>query len=160
MNDKLMVDAERFSAFMTKHYPPAREWEDPVGYCAWYISKGYTAVVVDEDGEKIVAMCAMRPVDRPGFGVLPFYFNEEGKSLHIDLLIDTLADERAIMAFRQLFWMRFGKRKTVAMFRGPEESIHVYDYAKFWRHLTKMKRARIKKKENRNGIESITTTSA
>jgi hypothetical protein len=160
MNDKLMEDAKRFSGFMLKEYPCAREWEDPVGYCAWYISKGYTAVVVDEDGEKIVAMCAMRPVDRPGFGVLPFYFNEQGKSLHIDLLIDTLDDDRAIMAFRNLFYMRFGKRETVTLFRGTEESIHVYSWKTFWRHLTKMKRARIKKKENRNGIESITTTSA
>jgi hypothetical protein len=159
MKNKLLEDAERFSAFMLKHYPPAREWVDPVGYCAWYISKGYTAVVVDEDGEKIVAMCAVRPVDRPGFGVLPFYSHENGPCLHIDLLIDTLADDRAIMAFRNLFWMRFGKRKTVTLFRGTEESIHVYDYAKFWRHLTKMKRGRIKKKEN-YGIESITTTTA
>jgi hypothetical protein len=91
--------------------------------------------------------------------VLPFYSHENGPCLHIDLLIDTLADDRAIMAFRNLFYMRFGKRKTVTLFRGTEESIHVYDYAKFWRHLTKMKRGRIKKKEN-YGIESITTTTA
>ncbi len=158
MNDKILEDAERFGAFLLEEYPRAREWEDPVGFCAWYIGMGYIAVVVDD--QKIVAMCAMRPVDRPGFGVLPYYYNEQGRSIHIDLLIDTLDDERAIMAFRNLFWMRFGRRETVALFRGDETAIHVYDYAKFWRHLTKMKRAKIKK-ENRNGtIQTVSTSTA
>jgi hypothetical protein len=66
---------------------------------------------------------------------------------------------RAIMLFRNLFMFRFGPRETVAMFRRTEESIHVYDWLKFWNNLARVKR--IRKKENKNaGKQQQSTVSA
>jgi hypothetical protein len=159
VNDQLKSDAEQFAAFLVEHYEPARTWCDPVGYCAWNISKGYIAVVVDDENGngEIVAMCAMRPVDRPGFGVLPFYSNDKGKCLHIDLLVDISDDLRAITAFRCLFWYRFGPRETITLFRGNEQSIHCYPYNKFWHAIARIKKVE-RKKENRHGTEIATVT--
>jgi hypothetical protein len=156
MNDILTEDAKAFAGFLVEHYPPAREWCDPVGYCAWNISKGFIAAAVD--GDRIVAMCAMRPVDRPGLGVLPYYYNEGGSCLHIDLLVDHSPDLRAITSFRTLFGLRFGPRKTVAMFRHHEESLHVYSYPKFWNKLASVKKRQMKKENKHYGFATATTT--
>jgi hypothetical protein len=157
MNDILREDAEKFAGFLVEHYPPALEWCDPVGYCAWNIAKGFIAAAINDDG-KIVAMCAMRPVDRPGLGVLPYYYNHDGSNLHIDLLVDETSDERAIASFRALFGLRFGPRKTVAMFRHHEESLHVYSYTKFWNKLASVKKRQMKKDNKHYGIATATTT--
>ena len=87
MNAVLQKDAEKFADFIQEHYPDAQSWKDPIGYCAWYISHFFIAAVCCEYGH-IVAIGAARPVDRPGMGVLPAYFNEKGTCLHVDLLMD------------------------------------------------------------------------
>jgi hypothetical protein len=156
MNETLKHDAEKFAQFLTAQYPPAREWCDPVGYCAWNISKGYIAAAVAESGE-IVGICAMRPVERPGLGVLPFYSNENGTCLHVDLLVDISGDLRAITAFRKLFGIRFGPRKTVTMFRHTETALKVYPYHKFWANISRIKKVKMKKESKQYG--STTTTS-
>lgn len=158
MNDMLHQDAERFAEFLVEHYVPAREWCDPVGYCAWYIANGFIAVVIDDD-KKIVAICAIRPVDRPGLGVLPYYFNEDGSCLHIDLLVDCTDDLRAIKVFRLFFGMRFGSRETVTMFRHTEEAMRVYSYGAFWDKLSSVKKRQMKKDSKQYGSTTTTTTS-
>jgi hypothetical protein len=146
VKSQIEIDATRFADFLLEKYPRARDWPDPVGFCGWSIACGFIAAVTDaEDSEKIVAMCAMRPVDRAGFGVLPYYFNENGSCLHCDLFIDTTDDERATLAFRRLFTLRFGPRKTVTLFRGDETAIHVYRWKSFFTKLTAMKRAKMMK---------------
>jgi hypothetical protein len=144
MKDTLQQDAERFAQFIVANYPDSRQWADPTGYCAWYIGHGFVAVVIDEDG-KIVALGSARPVERPGMGVLPFYYNEEGTCLHIDLLIDVNKDSKSIIALREICRRRFPQCNTVTMFRHFEESIHVYPINKFWRSLEKIKRTKKEK---------------
>ena len=150
MNDLLKQDSERFAKFVTENYPRARDWEDPVGWCAWNIAHGFIAVVCDgESNDNIVAMCVIRPVDRPGFGVLPFYFNEYGRCLHIDLLVDVTSDPKSIMVLRNFFMFRFGERETVTMFRHHEESIHVYPWRRYWNNLVRIKKRKRDKNEFR-----------
>jgi hypothetical protein len=160
MNNPLKEDAEQFSEFLVQHYPPARGWCDPVGYCAWNIAKGFIAAAVSED-EDIVAICAIRPVDRPGLGVLPYYYNDGGSCLHVELLVDTSDDLRAIASFRELFGRRFGPRQTVTMFRRTEEAMRVYPYTKFWDKLASVKKRGMKKEDKQYGsIKTEYTASA
>jgi hypothetical protein len=108
---------------------------------AWYIGHGFAAVVVDEHGE-IVALGSARPVERPGMGCLPYYFNAGGTCLHIDLLIDKSEDERACLALRSMCQALFPQCKTVTMFRHYEGKLHVYPIAKFWRSFDKIRGAK------------------
>ncbi len=150
-----MNDAQKFCEFLVENYAPARDWEDPFGYCCWNMAHGFMAAVVGEDGN-VVALGVARPVDRPGFGCLPYYFNENGRSLHIDLLLDISDDTRAIFALRDITMRRFGPRDTVAMFRHGDENIRVYPYYRFWENVARLKRARMKKEKKH---ESATAAS-
>ena len=132
-------DSMKFCEFMVEHYEPAKDWVDPLGYCRWHMSHGFMAAVVGEDGN-IVALGCARPVDRAGFGVLPFYWNEDGSCMHIDLIADASDDERAVLALRDVFIRRFGPRETVTLFRGNESAIHIYQYNRFWRHTARFKK--------------------
>jgi hypothetical protein len=154
MKNVLREDAEQFAQFIQKHYPEAQSWKDPIGYCAWYISHFFIAAVCDEDTKEIIAIGAARPVDRPGMGVLPCYFNEKGTCLHIDLLVDVSPNLNPIIAFREMCKMRFPQCKTVAMFRHYESNIRVYPIDKFWRSLEKIKKTKVKK-EYQNEPASI-----
>jgi hypothetical protein len=151
----LQQDAEKFAAFIVANYPGAKQWEDPVRQAAWYIAHAFVAVVTDED-EEIVALCAARPVERPGIGVLPWYYNPTGKCLHVDLWIDISGNDRARVALRTFFQWRFPQCTTIAMFRHFEEGLRTYDIERFWKHFEKLKRVKRKKKENKH--EPATTT--
>jgi hypothetical protein len=137
----LRRDAMRFAEFVAKNYKDANQWPDLLGMMAWYIGHGFAAVVVDESGE-IVALGSGRPVDRPGMGCLPYYFNAGGTCLHIDLLIDKSEDERACLALRGICQALFPQCKTVTMFRHYEGKLHVYPIAKFWRSFEKIRGAK------------------
>jgi hypothetical protein len=106
------------------------------------------AAVVDED-EKVVALGVARPVDRPGFGVLPFYANEGGRSLHIDLLVDISDTTESIFVMRDLIFARFGPRETVAMFRHGESdtALKVYRWDRYWQNISRIKRVKMKKEK-------------
>jgi hypothetical protein len=145
MSTTLQKDAQRFAEFIKAHYPEAQTWKDPIGYCAWYISHFFIAAVCNADTNEIVAIGAARPVDRPGMGVLPCYYNEKGTCLHVDLLIDVSPDSRAIMGFREICRVRFPQCETVAMFRHFETNIRVYPINKFWKSLEKIKRQKKEK---------------
>jgi hypothetical protein len=147
MKTTLEQDAERFAVFLKEHYPEAKTWEDPVNYCAWYIGHGFIAAVCDERGE-IVALGAARPVERPGMGVLPAYFNDKGTCLHIDILVDTLSDNRALIALREFTKVRWPQCKTMAMFRHFESHIRVHPIEKGWRWLERIKRKKKEKKQH------------
>src|SRR4029077_6702090 len=69
----LREDSEKMACFIVNNYPDAKEWHDPVAKAAWYISHAFVACVLGDE-EEIVAICAARPVERPGLGVLPSYF--------------------------------------------------------------------------------------
>jgi hypothetical protein len=146
MMTTLEEDAQRFAAFIVANYPDAKEWADPVGKAAWYINYGFIAAVYNEEGD-IVALVAVRPVERPGIGVLPYYFNENGRCLHCDLLIDTSDDTRALMVLKLFCQLRFPQCTTVAMFRHYETNIRVYSLDKFWPSFEKIKKIRKRKKK-------------
>ena len=156
MNTKLYQDAGKFCQFMLEHYEPARSWVDPFGYCIWNMSHGFMAAVVDED-DKVVALGVARPVDRPGFGVLPFYANEQGRNLHIDLLVDIGDSTESIFAMRDLIFARFGPRETVAMFRHGESdtALKVYEWRRFWNNVARIKRAKLKKEKEYEPANSV-----
>jgi hypothetical protein len=147
MNNAFEQDAERFSEFLQVHYKDARTWKDPVGYCRWYMGHGFIAAVLDSDTGEITALASARPVERPGIGILPFYFNEGGKCLHIDILVDLSPDIRAILVFREICKLRFPQCRSVTMFRHFEEKLHVYEINKFWRYLEKLKKIHTKERE-------------
>lgn len=157
MTQELQADVEKFARFIFENYPPSHHWEDLYGYCAWYISKGYIITLVGNEGE-IIALCAIRPVERPGLGCLPFYCNDYGDCLHIDLLIDNTTTPLAAMLLARAFEVRFGPRSWVTMFRHHEEKMHVYRYNKFWTSLSRFKRARNNRRKHHG--TAVTTTSA
>lgn len=156
MMTTLEQDAERFAAFIVANYPEAKEWTEPVEKAAWYISHGFIAVVCNEKGD-IVALVAARPVERPGIGVLPFYFNEYGHCLHCDMLIDTSDDTRALRILELFCQLRFPRCTTLAMFRHYETNLRVYDIQKFWKRFEKIKkiRKREKKEQQHEPAEAI-----
>ncbi len=128
-------DVQKFSAFISENYPPSHNWEDIEGYCRWYIGMGYIITLVKD--EKLVALCAIRPVERPGMGCLPFYANEQGSCLHIDLFINKTDSKTASQLLAYAFRARFGQREWVSLFRRHEEKLHVYSYQKFCKSLGK-----------------------
>jgi hypothetical protein len=146
MPTTLKQDAEKFAAFIVENYPDAKQWDDPVMKAAWYISRGFAAVVCCEAGH-IVALLAARPVERPGLGVLPYYFNEGGCCLHVDLWIDVSGDDRARLALKAFAKVRWPGCTTITMFRHFEGKMNVYRLDKFWRSFEKIKRVKRKKKE-------------
>ena len=146
----LQQDAEKFAQFIVDNYPDAKDWDHPVEKAAWYISYGLVAAVMGQDGE-IVALLAGRSVERPGLGVLPYYFNEYGTCLHVDLWIDVSEDDNARLTLKAFTLLRWPQIKTIAMFRHFEEHIRVYTLAKFWRSFEKIKRVKRKKKEKDYG---------
>jgi hypothetical protein len=142
----LQEDAQKYAQFILENYPDAKQWHEPVMKAAWYISHGFAATVTGYDGE-IVALLAARSVERPGLGVLPYYYNENGTCLHVDLWCDVSGDDRARLALKAFALLRWPQVKTIAMFRHFEESIRVYTLSKFWKSFEKIKRVR-RKKEN------------
>lgn len=155
MPTTLREDAEKFAAFIVENYPDAKEWHDPVRQAAWYISYGFVAAVNNESNE-IVALLAARPVERPGLGVLPFYFNEGGTCLHVDLWCDVSGDDRARLRLKEFAQLRWPQCTTIAMFRHYEGNLRIYTLSKFWRSFEKIKRVKRKKKEQRH--ETVETT--
>jgi hypothetical protein len=155
MPTTLQEDAEKFAAFIIENYPDAKQWIDPVEKAAWYISHCFAASVCCEAGH-MVALLAARPVERPGLGVLPYYFNEGGQCLHVDLWIDVSGDDRARLALKAFALVRWPQCTTIAMFRHFEESIRVYDIECFWRSFEKIKKVK-RKRKNEAGITSETS---
>lgn len=145
MPTMLREDAERFAAFIVENYPSAKEWPDPVRQAAWYISHGFAVSAVHDGG--IVALLAARPVERPGLGVLPYYFNKGGTCLHVDLWVDVSEDDRARQALKAFALWRFPGCKTITMFRHFEESIRVYTLAKFWKSFEKIRHVKRRKRK-------------
>jgi hypothetical protein len=152
MPTTLREDAEKFASFIVNNYPDAKEWHEPVEKAAWYIAHAFVATVLGDDQE-IVALCAARPVDRPGIGVLPYYYNDEGTCMHVDLWVDVSQDDRARQVLKLFFQWRFPQCTTIAMFRHFEESIRVYSLAKFWRSFEKIRHVKRKRKTH----ELVTT---
>jgi hypothetical protein len=146
MPTTLREDAEKFAQFIVANYPDAKEWTDPVRQAAWYISYGFVASVINDDGE-IVALLAARPVERPGLGVLPYYFNEHGTNLHVDMLIDISTDKKAMSVLEAFAKLRWPQCTTIAMFRHYEEHLCTYSLKKFWPRFHKLKRIQKKKNE-------------
>ena len=143
----LQQDAEKFADFIVNNYPDAKEWHDPVAKAAWYISLAFVAVVLGDDGE-IVALCAARPVDRPGIGVLPYYYNEHGRDMHVDLWCDVSGDDRARQVLKLFFQMRFPQCTTISMFRHFEGKLNTYDIKCFWRSFEKIRHVKRKRKQH------------
>lgn len=119
--------------FVVEHYPPARTWEDPVQYCAWFVNRKFLATVRDPDTDEILAVGAARPIERPGLGILPGYYNEGGKCLHIDLLIDITDSKMGIFVLRELCRLRFPQCTVVCMFRHEGKHMRVYPLEKLFR---------------------------
>ena len=151
--DHVTEDAEKFAEFILENYPDAKDWNEPIKRAAWYISQGFVAVVNDDDGE-IVALCAARPVDRPGIGVLPFYFNEHGRNMHVDLWCDISGDKGQRTFGIVLSGLRFPQCTTISMFRHFESKMNTYEIQKFWRSFDKIRR---KKKEKKHETEDKCT---
>jgi hypothetical protein len=143
----------RHAEFVVKHVPEAKAWQEPVAQAAWYIGHGFAMAVHDADTGEIVSLVTARPVERPGIGTIPYYFNEGGKSLHVDLLLDIAPDNRSLIAVKLFLQLRFPQCTTVAYFRHFEEKLHVYRLPEFWDHYDKIKRIKGRKKKDKRERE-------
>ena len=129
-NEKeLYMAACKASEFIKKHYPSAREWDDPVGWCAWYVSNGFMVALHEPETGKILALVAARPVNSPEDGNIPYKHVENGSCIFIDLLLIEEGDPLIIPAFAMECRQRFGDRKQVAWTR-----VATHDYENFLRN--------------------------
>ena len=146
MPTTLKQDAERYAAFFADNVPQAKAWVDPVGQAAWYISHGFACAVHDADTGEIVSLVTARPVERPGLGIIPYYFNEGGTTLHVDMFLDTTPDSRSLQVIKLFLQMRFQQCTVVEYFRHFEEKLHVHKLPEFWDHYDKIKRIKDRRK--------------
>ncbi len=123
MNPDLFLEACEAAKFMIRHYPQAKDWIDPIGYCAWYISNGFMAFLRKDDGT-IVAMAAARPVTCADDGQIPFKHAHDGQCIFIDFLAIEGEQAVALPGFAFLLQNRFGERREIAFTR---QSVHSYD---------------------------------
>lgn len=150
MNTQLFIDAAEAATFMTKHHPPAREWVDVIGWCAWYISNGFLGMIRHQDGT-IAAMAAARPVNCYDDGLMPFKHVKDGQTIFVDLLIIDGPQAFAIPGFGFLLFKRFGDRKEIAFTR---KSVHSYDG--FMRNMGRIKHSVIGEPQENVNAEPTT----
>jgi hypothetical protein len=123
MDKELYMAACRSSEFIKRHHQQAQEWEDPVGWCAWYISNGFMVAMHRPDGS-IGALACGRPVNDPEDGNIPYKFCENGPCIFIDFMAIEDHDALVLPAFGMMLFQRFGNREKIAYQR---VSVHNYD---------------------------------
>jgi hypothetical protein len=116
-----------------EHWPGAKDWPDPIGWCAWYISNGFMATLHKKNGE-IGAMAAARPVNCPEDGDTPYKHAKDGDCIFVDFLAVDDGERLALPGFALLLFHRFGERKQIAFVR---KSVHTYDG--FMRNLSRIR---------------------
>src|SRR5215472_3849538 len=98
MTKRLYILAHAAAAFIEKHYPQAKEWDDLVGWCAWYISNAFMCALFRGDGS-ISALAAARPVNCPEDGQIAYKQAQDGACVFIDMLIIEDKDPEALEKF-------------------------------------------------------------
>lgn len=111
------------SEFIKKHHPQAEEWDDVVGWCAWYISNGFMVAMHRRDGS-IGALACARPVNDPEDGNIPYKHVENGRCIFVDFMAIEDHDALVLPAFGMMLTQRFGQRDKIAYQR---VSVHNYD---------------------------------
>src|SRR5437762_9559260 len=124
----LLAESVKVSNFFLDNYAPSQNWEDPLGYSAWYISHGYLAMVMSEHGE-ILGVATARPVSEPSHGTQHYAHNERGTCIFVDCLVKKkdYKFNLAMRGFAITLQKRFGSRQTVAYFRRNEERMRIHD---------------------------------
>jgi len=122
------------ASFIERHYPQAREWDDLVGWCTWYISHGFMCALPTKNGT-IGALCAARTVNGPEDGQIAYKHAQDGQCVFIDLLIITDKSPSVYGALGDIMRERFGKRMEVAFQR-----LAIHDYEDFLRNIMRVKR--------------------
>ena len=138
MSVELLQKSAQAAAFLQEHYPPVFNWDDPIGTCAWYLSNGFMAMMLRDDGS-IAALASARPVDKPGDGAVPYRYNDKGECIFVDLLVSENVP-LAIKGFSFIMRKRFGNRKKVAFFRAPKEVLRVHDFDVCVRNLERKRK--------------------
>jgi hypothetical protein len=135
ISPQLAVQSAQAARFILERYPPAHNWADPFGQCAWYLGKGFMAVMRDADGS-INAIGSARLVENPGDGAIPYHYDRDGDCIFIDLLVAEDGSE-AMKELGEFICNLWGPRKTIAYFRDPEQTLRVHDYDVWMRNFRK-----------------------
>jgi len=124
MNDreKIFHLARQAALFIQKHHPQAKEWDNIIEWCVWYISNSFMGALRNEEG-KICALIAARPVNDPDDGNIPYKHASDGQCIYIDFLAIEDREPRVYAAFERICRDRFGKREKIAYTR-----VAVHDY--------------------------------
>lgn len=125
------------SEFMKKHDPSVASWDDPVGWCQWYLSHGFMVILHDPVTYKIVALAAARPVLDPVDGNIPYKYVENGPCIFIDFLAIEDHNSMILPAFAIEMRQRFGQREMVAFHR-----IRTHEYDGFLRNISRINNIR------------------
>jgi hypothetical protein len=135
MTPELATQSAQAAWFILEHYPPARNWVDPLGYCAWYLGKGFMAIVRYND-DSIAALGSARLVKNPGDGAIPYYYDRSGDCIFIDLLVAKDGTE-AMKELGEFMCELWGPRKKICYFRDPEQKLRVHSYDVWFRNFRK-----------------------
>lgn len=133
----LFLDACRVANFIQKHYPPAQNWDDPVGWAGFFLGRGFTGIILDENHE-IAALAAARPVEKPEDGSVAYLYDETGDCLFVDLIVIPKPIPGAFLAFTIMAERRFPGKNRVAYFRKTESNLKVRDFDGFLETIRKI----------------------
>jgi hypothetical protein len=136
MSPELVMQSVQAAKFILDRYPPARNWVNPVGTCAWYLGKGFMAVVHNGGDNTIAALGSARLVQNPGDGAIPYHYDRDGDCIFIDLLVAEDGSE-AMKDLGEFIYNLWGPRKKIAYFRDPEQKLRVYSYDVWLRNFRK-----------------------
>jgi len=120
-------DARDVARFLWKHYPPTRNWMDPVGCIAWYISYGFLGMLKNDSG-RIQAVWVGRPVKKSIDGEKPWNYCELGQCIFMDLVVIKDAP-LALSGVALMVRARFGHRFWMAYHRRNEKRIRTVGYS-------------------------------
>jgi hypothetical protein len=129
MNAELYDAACAAAEFIKRNHPQAKEWDDVISYCAWYIDHGFMAVMHSEDGT-IGALACGRPVNDPQDGNIPYKYCEDGSCIYIDFMAIKDHAPWVLHGFGVILAHRFGERNTIAYTR-----VSVHGYQDFLRNI-------------------------
>lgn len=135
MNYRLYSAARIAAEFMIRHDPSVESWEDPIGWCAWYIDHGFLVGLRSIESGGTKALAAARPVNHPRDGDTPYKYATGGPCVFVDFLAIEDHDPMVLPTFAAELKRRFGDREQVAFRR-----IKVHAYDSFLRNIERMHR--------------------
>ncbi len=131
------VTTDEIVAFVLHNYKLSRTWKiiSFFSWVSWMQEHGFCLTIAD--GDKLAAVLFVRPVmHAEQADNEPFYFDNEGDSIFVDIAIAAIPRKRAMQAFAIAVKQRFGLRDKLIR-RDRDNPLVVKDLKKYYFSVTK-----------------------